>query len=143
MVSWSILVYWNSYLLNDWSVNIQLLYKESYRYSQISGPFFWHVYFLVGKWVNSWLVCNSADDKLNYQYIIITPHVWEAGPVRMSILSMLQCSKSLVSYVMPWLCVDHMIQQGVWPMGFSYPDPLANLDPLAKSRPTDKIQTHW
>ncbi len=43
---------------------------------------------------------------------------------------------------MPWLCVDHMIQQGVWPMGFSYPDPLAiqthwqNPDPLAKSRPT-------
>ncbi len=25
----------------------------------------------------------------------------------------------------------------VWPMGFSYPDP------LAKSRPTGKIQTHW
>ncbi len=43
---------------------------------------------------------------------------------------------------MPWLCVDHMIQQGVWPMGFSYPDPLANPDPLAKARPTDKIQTH-
>ncbi len=38
---------------------------------------------------------------------------------------------------MPWLCVDYMIQQGVWPMGFSYPDP------LAKSRPTGKIQTHW
>ncbi len=43
---------------------------------------------------------------------------------------------------MPWLCVDHMIQQGVWPMGFSYPDPLANPDhwqnpdPLVKSRPT-------
>ncbi len=31
---------------------------------------------------------------------------------------------------MPWLCVDHMIQLGVWPMGFSYPDLLA-------------IQTHW
>ncbi len=44
---------------------------------------------------------------------------------------------------MPWLYVDYMIQQGVWPMGFSYPDPLANPDPLAKSRPTDKIQTHW
>ncbi len=50
---------------------------------------------------------------------------------------------------MPWLCVDHMIQQGVWPMGFSYPNPLAmqthwqNPDPLAKSRPTGKIQTHW
>ncbi len=43
---------------------------------------------------------------------------------------------------MPWLCVDHMIQQGVWPMGFSSPDPLTNPDPLAKSRPTDKIQTH-
>ncbi len=37
--------------------------------------------------------------------------------------------------IMPWLCVDHMIQQGVWPMGFSYPDPLANPDPLVKSRP--------
>ncbi len=37
---------------------------------------------------------------------------------------------------MPWLCVDYMIQQGVWPMGFSNPDP------LAKSRPTGKIQTH-
>ncbi len=42
-----------------------------------------------------------------------------------------------------------MIQQGVWPMGFSYPDPLAiqthwqNQDPLAKSRPTGKIKTHW
>ncbi len=35
-----------------------------------------------------------------------------------------------VSNVMPWLCVDHMIQQRVWPMGFSYPNP------LAKSRPT-------
>ncbi len=50
---------------------------------------------------------------------------------------------------MPWLCVDHMIQQGVWPMGFSYTDPLAiqahwqNPDPLAKSRPTGKIQAHW
>ncbi len=44
--------------------------------------------------------------------------------------------------IMPWLCVDHMIRQGVWPMGFSYPDPLENPDPLAKSRPTDKIQTH-
>ncbi len=44
---------------------------------------------------------------------------------------------------MPWLCVDHMIQQGDWLMGFSYPDPLVNLDPLAKSRPTSKIQTHW
>ncbi len=31
---------------------------------------------------------------------------------------------------MPWLCVDYMIQQGVWPMGFLYTDPLA-------------IQTHW
>ncbi len=40
-------------------------------------------------------------------------------------------------WFMPWLCVDHMKQQGVWPMGFSYPDP------LVKSRPTDKIQTHW
>ncbi len=37
---------------------------------------------------------------------------------------------------MPWLCVDYMIKQGVWPMGFSYPDPLANPDQLAKSRPT-------
>ncbi len=27
--------------------------------------------------------------------------------------------------------------------GVSYPDPQANPDPLAKSRPTDKIQTHW
>ncbi len=51
--------------------------------------------------------------------------------------------------IMSWLCVDHMIQQGVWPMGFSYPDPLAiqtnwqNPDPLAKSRPIGKIQTHW
>ncbi len=36
----------------------------------------------------------------------------------------------LETYIMPWLCVDHMIQQGVWPMGFSYPDPQA-------------IQTHW
>ncbi len=45
--------------------------------------------------------------------------------------------------IMPWLCVDHMIQQGIWLMGFSYPDPLANPDPLAKSRPTDKFQTHW
>ncbi len=51
---------------------------------------------------------------------------------------------------MPWLCVDHMIQQGVWPMGFSYPDPLViqthwqNPDSLAKSKPTTgKIQTHW
>ncbi len=44
---------------------------------------------------------------------------------------------------MPWLCVDHMIHQGVWLMGFSYPDPLVNPDPLAKSRPTGKIQTHW
>ncbi len=42
-----------------------------------------------------------------------------------------------VKCFMPWLCVDHMIQQGVWPMGSSYPDP------LAKSRPTGKIQTHW
>ncbi len=32
--------------------------------------------------------------------------------------------------IIPWLCVDHMIQQGVWPMVFSYPDPLANPDPL-------------
>ncbi len=54
-----------------------------------------------------------------------------------------------VHAVMPWLYVDHMIQQGVWPMGFSYPDPLAiqihcqNPDPLTKSRPTSKIQTHW
>ncbi len=31
---------------------------------------------------------------------------------------------------MPWLCVDYMIQQGVWSIGFSYPDPLA-------------IHTHW
>ncbi len=51
--------------------------------------------------------------------------------------------------IMPWLCVDHMIQQGVWPMGFSYPDPLAiqthsqNPHPLSKSRPTGKFQTHW
>ncbi len=43
--------------------------------------------------------------------------------------------------IMPWLCVDHMIQQGVWPMGL-YPDPLAiqthwqNSDPLVKSRTT-------
>ncbi len=50
---------------------------------------------------------------------------------------------------MPWLSVDHMIQQGVWPMGLSYSDPLAiqthwqNPDPLAKSRPTGKIQAHW
>ncbi len=50
---------------------------------------------------------------------------------------------------MPWLCVDHMIQQGVWPMGLSYSDPLAiqnhwqNPDPLVKSRPTGKFQTHW
>ncbi len=48
------------------------------------------------------------------------------------------------SMFMPWLCVDHMIQQRVWPMGFSYPDPLAiqtywqNPDPLVKSRPTGK-----
>ncbi len=42
-----------------------------------------------------------------------------------------------VILIMPWLCVDHMIQQGVWPMGSSYPDS------LAKSRPTGKIQTHW
>ncbi len=51
--------------------------------------------------------------------------------------------------MMPWLCVDHMIQQGVCPMGFSYTDPLAiqthwqSPDPLAKSRLTGKIQTHW
>ncbi len=34
--------------------------------------------------------------------------------------------------IMPWLCdsVDHMIQQGVLPIGFSYTDPLA-------------IQNHW
>ncbi len=38
---------------------------------------------------------------------------------------------------MPWLCVDHLIRQWVWPMGSSYPDP------LAKSRSTGKIQTHW
>ncbi len=44
--------------------------------------------------------------------------------------------------IMPWLCVDHMIQQGVWLMRFSYPDLLANPDPLRKSRPTGKIQTH-
>ncbi len=43
----------------------------------------------------------------------------------------------LVSWFMPRLCVDHMIQQGVCSMGFSYPDP------LAKSRPTGKIQTYW
>ncbi len=41
-----------------------------------------------------------------------------------------------VLLVMSWLCVDDMIQQGVWPRGFSYPNP------LAKSRPTGKIQTH-
>ncbi len=45
--------------------------------------------------------------------------------------------------VMPWLCVDHMIQQVVWHMVFLYPDPLEIPDPLAKSRHTDKIQTHW
>ncbi len=28
-------------------------------------------------------------------------------------------------------------------MGSSYPDPLANADPLAKYKPTGKIQTHW
>ncbi len=28
-------------------------------------------------------------------------------------------------------------------MWFSYPDPLVNPDPLAKSRPTSKIQIHW
>ncbi len=50
---------------------------------------------------------------------------------------------------MPWLCVDYILQQGVWPMGFSYPDPLAiqnnwqNPDPPAKSRSTGKIHTHW
>ncbi len=38
--------------------------------------------------------------------------------------------KHHVHYIMPWLCADHMIQQGVWRMGFSYPDPLA-------------IPTHW
>ncbi len=47
------------------------------------------------------------------------------------------CYTLVETFLMPWLCVDHMIQQGVWPMGFSYPDP------LAKSRPTGKIQTHW
>ncbi len=51
--------------------------------------------------------------------------------------------KALYKEIMPWLCVDHMIQQGVWPMGFSYTDPLANPDPQTKSRPTGKIQTHW
>ncbi len=55
----------------------------------------------------------------------------------------------MVFIFMPRLCVDYMIQQGVWPMGFSYPDPLAiqthwqNPDPLSKSIPTGKIQTHW
>ncbi len=44
---------------------------------------------------------------------------------------------------MPWLCVDHIIQQGVWPMGFSYPDPLAIQIQLAKSRHSGTIQTHW
>ncbi len=38
---------------------------------------------------------------------------------------------------MPRLCVDYLVQQAVWPIGFSYPDS------LAKSRPTGKIQTHW
>ncbi len=53
------------------------------------------------------------------------------------------------SIIIPWLCVDHMIQQGIWPMGFSYPDPLAiqthwhNPDPLTKSRLTGTIQIHW
>ncbi len=28
-------------------------------------------------------------------------------------------------------------------MRFSYPDPLVHPDPLAKSRPTCKIQIHW
>ncbi len=28
-------------------------------------------------------------------------------------------------------------------MGFSYPDPLVNPNPLAKSRHTGKIHTHW
>ncbi len=48
----------------------------------------------------------------------------------------------MIKTFMPWLCVDHMIQQGVWCMEFSYPYPLAiqthwqNPDPLAK------IQTH-
>ncbi len=58
------------------------------------------------------------------------------------------CRLQNVISFMPWF-VDHMIQQGVWPMRFSYPDPLAtqthwqNPDTLAKSRPTGKIQTHW
>ncbi len=28
---------------------------------------------------------------------------------------------------MPWLCVDHMIQQGVWPMGFIDPPGMLRL----------------
>ncbi len=28
-------------------------------------------------------------------------------------------SGHVVNRVMPWLCVDHIIQQEVWPMGFS------------------------
>ncbi len=44
---------------------------------------------------------------------------------------------------MRWLCVDHMIQQGVWHIGVFISRPTGNPDPLAKSRPTGKIQTHW
>ncbi len=31
----------------------------------------------------------------------------------------------MILVIMPWLCVDHMIQEVVWRMGFSYSDPLA------------------
>ncbi len=71
-------------------------------------------------------------------------HCWENRPMHPSQSdSMTMPSTLKVMGIMPWLGVDHMIQQGVWPMGFSYTDPLANPDPLAKSRPSDKIQTHW
>ncbi len=51
----------------------------------------------------------------------------------MNLKAYYESSDILLKYViilLPWLCVDYMIQQGVWPMGFSYPDPLV-------------IQTHW
>ncbi len=85
-------------------------------------------------WDPSFTQAPNCNKQLKPAKKVIKPYlifrVWERVYYIVS-------TSSYTGVIMPWLCVDHMIQQAVWPMGSSYPDP------LAKSRPTGIIQTHW
>ncbi len=104
--------------------------KQKYSYSyttQIHGLSLIFRYNLSNNIQHSSTFTSTLDDS------------YRTGTTEISVVPVRWLSSSVTSYIytfMPWLCVVYMIEQGVWHLGFSYPDPLAiqnhwqNLDPL-------------